>query len=47
MCSKGSLPVCFQAEAADFLWDAGDALVSSVGAGSLHFAEWTGSPNGA
>lgn len=35
VCPAGSVPVCFQAEAADSLWDAGDAPVSSVGAGSL------------
>lgn len=46
-CSKGSLPACFQAEPADVLWDARDAPVSSVGAGSLCFAEQTGTPNGA
>lgn len=47
VCLKGSLHVCFQAEATDFSWDARDAPVSSTGAGSLHFAEQTGTPNGA
>lgn len=47
VCLKGSLRVCFQAEATDFSWDARDAPVSSTGAGSLHFAEQTGTPNGA
>lgn len=35
VCPARSVPVCFQAEAADSLWDAGDAPASSVGADSL------------
>ena len=45
---KGSvLERLFTCLFSSFLWDAGDAPVSRAGAGSLHFAEQTRSPNGA